>query len=167
MPHAAKTFFSPQNSRSFWAETSSAAADLQAFGNRFGDFATNGWLGTQCTLPEPPPDPYVHPGTPEINIEQVLQKKCAWCHYGNNPSSGFPPAGLNFQQGKQDRARLTASRTIILADVVRKRMPLGCVGDYCLGDAEVNAISDWVDNGGRFTESQEEQDPLPGLQAVD
>jgi len=67
---------------------------------------------------------------------------------------------LNLQQGKQDRDKLTAFRFTIKSDVMSKRMPLGCVGDYCVSDDEVTAIIDWADHGGLFTDSQVEQEPV-------
>jgi cytochrome c5 len=142
MPHAKKTFLSDQYPSSFWASTSTAPGDLQAFGNRFGNFAKNGWLGNQCTLPSPPPDPFLHPNTTQINIEQVFQKKCAWCHY--NPVN---PGGYNFQQGQQNRTLLTGSAGLISGLVASGGMPLGCAGDYCLSPAEVNAVQDWFTSG--------------------
>jgi hypothetical protein len=156
MPHAKKSFLSDNYTSSFWASTSTAPGDLQAFGTRFGNFPTNGWLGNQCTLPSPPPDPYLHPLTMQTtNIEQVFQKKCAWCHY--NPVN---PGGYNFQQGHQNRTQLQLNAQTILSLVQNRGtptmgvpfpMPLGCVGDYCLSEDEVNAVRDWaVNNNGGF-----------------
>jgi hypothetical protein len=151
MPHAKKTFLSDNYPSSFWASTSTAPGDLQAFGNRFGDFATNGWLGNQCTLQSPPPDPYLHPNFKEIVIEQVFQKKCAWCHY--NPVN---PGGYNFQQGKQNPSQLTPNAQTIFNLVqsgtkgIIGGMPLGCVGDYCLSSDELSAVQDWANSGGKF-----------------
>jgi hypothetical protein len=145
MPHAKKTFLSDQYPSSFWSSTSTAPADLQAFGDRFGNFATNGWLGNQCTLPSPPPDPFLHPNTTQVNIEQVFQKKCAWCHY-----SPVNPDGYNFQQGQQNRTLLTGSSLLISLLVSTGGMPKGCVGDYCLSMDEVAAVEDWANTGGGF-----------------
>jgi hypothetical protein len=150
MPHAKKTFLSDNYPSSFWASTSTAPGDLQAFGNRFGDFATNGWLGNQCTLQSPPPDPYLHPNFKEIVIEQVFQKKCAWCHYNPVNPGNTVTGGFNFQQGQQDRTQLTKWSQLISGDVANRNMPKGCVGDYCLSSDEVSAVQDWANSGGKF-----------------
>jgi hypothetical protein len=89
-------------------------------------------------------------------IEPVLQKKCAWCHYANNPDR-YVPADLNLQQGSSYDSLLTGdyvdpgdasnSDLYTVVSTAPAYMPKYCVGKYCLLPKEVDALVDWINAG--------------------
>ncbi len=79
---------------------------------------------------------------PEI-IEPILQSKCAWCHYPNNPDRSVPQ-NLIFYITPHDGL---GSILYTYVSGTTAYMPKNCVGKYCLTNPELNALQDWINSG--------------------
>ncbi len=94
-------------------------------------------------------------------IEPILQSKCAWCHYPNNPDRPVP-ASLILQKGASYDGIMSyitpydgAGSTLYgYVSGATPYMPKNCVGKYCLTNPELNSLLDWINSGaprGLFT----------------
>jgi uncharacterized membrane protein len=78
-----------------------------------------------------------------INIEQIISRRCARCHSGNNPSAGIEI--YDFQTTvdyvNQNRGKFMGS---ILWDGTASNMPKN---DSKLSNCKINLIQSWINQG--------------------